>query len=341
MPARPPLAAVRSLAEAGRLREAAAVLVEAARAGDGEALLELAHWRVYGDIVRRDLAAARALFRRAAGAEVEQGALLHAAFLANGSGGPPDWPAAVAALERVAQASAQARAQLALLAAMDLDGEGYPTSRPAAEPVSAAPDARIARGLLSGAECAWLAERARPYLQPSVVVDPATGRMIPNPVRISDGAAFGVLQEDVVVSAINRRIAALTGTGYAAGEPLQLLRYGPGGEYKAHLDALPGNANQRVATVIVYLNAGYEGGETLFCRTGLAIRGAPGDALLFRNVRPDGAPDPLTLHAGLPLRRGEKLIATRWIRAAPFAFPPPEPATGAAFDGAELDGAQS
>jgi len=336
MAASAPLAAVRSLLEAGRARDAAAALVDAARAGNGEALLELAHWRVYGDIVRRDLAAARALFRRAADAGVDQAALLHAAFLANGSGGPPDWPGAIAALDRIAAASAEARAQLALLARMDLDGDGYPLSPPASEPLSTAPSAQVARGLLSADECAWLAERARPYLQPSVVVDPATGRMVPNPVRISDGAAFGVLQEDVVVSAINRRIAALTGSGYAAGEPLQLLRYGPGGEYKAHLDALPGNGNQRVATAIVYLNGGYEGGETLFCRTGLAFRGAPGDALLFRNVRADGTLDPLTLHAGLPLRRGEKLIATRWIRAAPFTYPPPEPATGTAFDGAEF-----
>ena len=49
------------------------------------------------------------------------------------------------------------------------------------------------------------------------------------------------------------------------------------------------------------------------------------DALLFRNVTQDGAADPMAQHAGLPVTRGVKLIASRWIRARPFAFPPPSP----------------
>ena len=140
--------------------------------------------------------------------------------------------------------------------------------------------------------------------------------------------------EDPVVAALNRRIAALSGTPYANGEPLQLLRYRPGAEYKPHLDALPpGSGNQRILTVIVYLSDAYEGGETQFPRTGLTIRGRAGDALMFANVLPDGTPDPLSVHAGLPVRRGEKTIATRWIREEVFTYPAPVPATGSRFDG--------
>ena len=40
----------------------------------------------------------------------------------------------------------------------------------------------------------------------------------------------------------------------------------------------------------------------------------PGAALAFRNVLADGTTDEDSLHAGLPVRRGEKWIATLWIR---------------------------
>lgn len=66
--------------------------------------------------------------------------------------------------------------------------------------------------------------------------------------------------------------------------------------------------------MIVWLNDGYEGGETLFQTPGLKVTGRRGDALLFRNTGPDGRPDRSAGHAGLPVTAGEKLIASRWIR---------------------------
>jgi prolyl 4-hydroxylase len=187
------------------------------------------------------------------------------------------------------------------------------------------PQVTVFENFVTDAERTYLKTKLAAALTPSVVVDPSTGRMVPHPIRSSDGAAFGVFDEDMVVHAINRRIAAASGTRAAAGEPLQMLRYRPGGEYRAHSDALPGEGNQRLLTMIVYLSDGYSGGETHFPRTGLTFPGRAGDALLFRNVTDDGRPDPLTLHAGLPVTRGEKLIATRWIRKDVFTYPPPQP----------------
>jgi prolyl 4-hydroxylase len=73
--------------------------------------------------------------------------------------------------------------------------------------------------------------------------------------------------------------------------------------------------------MIVWLNQDYDGGETMFMKTGTKLRGRTGDALLFRNALADGARDPDAAHAGLPVTRGEKLIASRWIRARPFEMP--------------------
>jgi prolyl 4-hydroxylase len=196
-----------------------------------------------------------------------------------------------------------------------------PGPPPAGEVLSDAPRVTLFRHLFTAAECRYLIEAATPMLEPAVVVDAATGRQRPDPVRISDGVGFTLPLENPAVHALNRRIAAASGTGVGQGEPLQVLRYRPGGEYKPHFDAIPGFVNQRILTMIVWLNEDYEGGETMFIKTGMKAKGRAGDALLFRNALPDGTRDPDAAHAGLPVTRGEKLIASRWIRAQPFEPP--------------------
>lgn len=334
MLARPPLEQVKAMLDAGRAGDAARLLANAARQGNVSALMELAQWCIAGVIIPRDLARARDLLRRAGEAGHEAAALLYASFLASETGGDADWPGAVAALRALASRSPRARAQLDLIGPMDLDQHGRPAHAQSTERLSDTPCVLVCRSFATGDECRHLIDAGAPFLQPAVVVDPASGRMVPHPVRRSDGAMFGVHIEDLIVSAINRRIAALSSTEYRQGEPLQLLRYGRGGEYRAHMDALPSEPNQRILTVILYLNDNYRGGETQFLRTGLTFRGKTGDALVFRNVTSDGRADPMSLHAGAPVTNGTKLIATRWIRQAPFSYPPPRPILSAIPGGA-------
>jgi prolyl 4-hydroxylase len=317
---------VQKLLDERRFAEAAPLLIRAAGAGEPAAEAALAQWRIAGTIVRRDLAEARRLLDSAGRTGDTESALLHAYFLAAGVGGADDWPSALAVLAELAPRNARAAEQLRLLGAMELDSNGFPGRPPPVQPLSTAPRAAACEGFMTAAECAYLCKALKPALQPSMVVDPATGAMVPHPVRSSDAATFGVFAEDLVVNALNRRIAAVSGTRLEQGEPLQLLRYRPGGEYKPHMDALPADPNQRVLTALVYLSDDYEGGETSFPRTGLSYRGGTGDALIFRNATADGRPDPLTLHAGLPVTKGTKYLASRWIRAQRFTYPPPKPA---------------
>jgi prolyl 4-hydroxylase len=316
---------VKALVAEQRVAEAAPLLIRAADGGDVPAQAMLAQWRIAGNIIRRDLAEARRLLDSAGAKGDPESGLLHAYFLAAGVGGQDDWPGAMARLSALAPRNARAAAQLRLLEAMKLDANGFPERPPPVRPLSTEPRAAACEGFMTEAECAWLRDSGEPALQPSAVVDPRTGRMVPHPVRSSDAATFGVHSEDLVVNALNRRIAAVTGTRPEQGEPLQLLRYRPGGEYKPHMDALPAEPNQRILTALVYLSENYEGGETSFPGAGLSYRGRTGDALIFRNVRSDGSADPLTLHAGLPVRSGTKYLGSRWIRAARFTYPPPKP----------------
>jgi len=316
---------VDALTAAGRVRDAFDLLTGPGAATDAAALLCLADWRLSGRFVHRNLATARNLFGHAARLGSVDALAAYTAFVAGGVGGPADWPLACKLLDSLAEVDPEIDEEVALIGAMDLTPDGGPVRLPDEEVLNEDPRISCRRGLFSVAECAFLIARARPRLGPSTIVHPETGRQVPDPVRTSDAMAFPFVDESPAVHALNRRIAAATGTAAAQGEPLHILRYGPGQLYKSHVDALTGAQNQRILTVLVYLNDDYAGGETRFDRAKLDFRGAPGDALIFRNVDAAGAADLRTQHTGLPVESGEKLLASRWIRERPFLLPPPRP----------------
>ena len=309
---------VTDLVANGRAREALAVLERLAGEGDAGALLMLAKWYRAGRPVPRDLSRARDLYRRAGEVGALEGASAHIAFTAMGVGGPRDWPGALALLQRLAEKEPSAARQLALVETMALTPEGDPEAVPEAEPLSESPYIARFPGLFSAAECRYLAEAAAPVFVAARTIDEKTGNQFLNPIRTSETAGFPWMAENPAIHALNRRIAAISGTDAMQGEPLQVLRYSVGQEYKPHFDAVPGMDNQRVLTVLVYLNEDFEGGETRFLDLDLTIRARAGDALLFSNVGEDGRPNPRTMHAGLPVTRGAKLLASRWIRERPL-----------------------
>ena len=306
------------LAGRQRAREAVALLDEGGRAGDADCWIELACWYLTGDIVPRDLAISRECFRRAGEAGHRHARLIYISLVANGTGGQADWRAALDLLKDLSAIDEDVARQLALLDKMDLDERGQPRSIGQPERLSSAPDVLLFKSLFNPEECQYLIDQAMPLFKPSVVVDPASGQMRPHPVRTSHNAAFPWTDETPMIHAINQRLAAASGTPASNGEPIQILRYKPGQEYRPHHDALPNTDNQRIMTMLVYLNDAYEGGETVFLKTGLRVKGAIGDAVLFRNADSDGRPDPDAQHAGLPVKAGLKLIASRWIHEKRF-----------------------
>lgn len=320
-----PSARAEELAGQGQIAEAFHLLEKATAAGDGLAALTLADWRMAGAVIRRDLGEARRLYGLAAKFGVAEAAPLHVAMLANGAGGSGRrWAEALALL---AAGDVGQRRQSALIAAMAIDAEGDPLAVPEREVLHNSPRIERLPGFISVDECSYLIDIAQPRLAPAVVVDPRTGQQMRDPVRSALSAAFPFVAEDPVLHAINRRIAAATTTSWEQGEPLQVLSYQPGQEYKLHSDALPFGGNQRTLTLLVALSGGFTGGATAFPRLGLEWTGQPGDALFFTNTDSAGQPLAAMWHAGLPVTAGRKLLLSKWIRAEPLDLrgPPGRP----------------
>ncbi|NIJ31361.1 prolyl 4-hydroxylase [Sphingomonas insulae] len=309
-----PVQHARQIARAGHGPAAVALLEDAGRRGNSTAFAELAAWLLRGDIIPRDVSRARSTLRQAVEIGHVDAALLEVALTANGTGAPADWRGAFSLLAVAARNDPVAAQQLALVRAMKLDDAGYPSTAFDIEVLSAEPYIAVCRGALSAQESLHLAAIANPLLEPSVVVDPVTRRPVAHPVRSSFNATIGPAQETLPIAAFSRRLEVLTNTPLGNGEPLQILRYTVGQEYKLHSDAIPGEPNQRTVTAITYMNDGYDGGETYFPSQQIVVTPRAGDILIFHNTTADGVADPRSRHAGLPVTKGVKWIATKWLR---------------------------
>ena len=179
--------------------------------------------------------------------------------------------------------------------------------------------------LLSADECDGLMALAQPRLARSETVKNETGGSEVHAARTSDGMFFE-RGEKPLIARIEARIAELLCWPVSHGEGLQILRYRPGAEYRAHFDYFdpqhPGTprilerGGQRVGTLVIYLNTPEGGGGTTFPDAGLEVAPLCGNAVFFSYDRPHASTK--TLHAGAPVTAGEKWVATKWLREGIF-----------------------
>jgi prolyl 4-hydroxylase len=176
---------------------------------------------------------------------------------------------------------------------------------------------------LPSAACRLLCERARPLLTPALVYNARSGAREQDSTRNNSAAHLGprtlctLLVEWRLLKHVDPDLPL------ARAEEVSVLHYAIGQQYHAHRDYLhpaqvdqfpPHGPGQRIRTAFAYLNQPLAGGETDFPTLGLRIEPKPGRVVVFDNVDAHGVPDPSTLHAALPVLRGEKWLATLWLR---------------------------
>ena len=291
---------------------AAGAMIKLAEAGDADAQYKASELCLRGMAGPVDLTQAYRWMAKAAAQgqiEAQRGA---AYFTAAGVGCPANPAKARSLLEEVSLDDRFVAVQFAFLDHVQCNQRLATAER---RLISADPHIELIVGLLSAAECRYLILLANPWLEPAMIYA-ATGEGMRDPHRDSDNMVIAPMTEDLVVQAINRCIAAASGTDMTWGEPLHILRYAPGQQYRPHHDAHAYSPveKRRIATALLYLNDVYEGGETHFPELNIKVRGGVGDLLIFHNLDADKLPDMRMTHAGLPITSGEKWLATRWIR---------------------------
>jgi prolyl 4-hydroxylase len=180
----------------------------------------------------------------------------------------------------------------------------------------------LKRDFLDAALCAAVMERIDANRRPSTVSD------------YNGDAAFRTSETcdlsaaDPIVAAVEQRITAFTGLDPAHGEPIQGQRYAAGQEFKAHTDYFDPQgedfarycsiAGNRTWTVMIYLNEPEAGGATRFKAVDKIVQPETGKLLAWNNRRPDGSPNPATIHHGMKVRAGTKYVITKWFRERPW-----------------------
>lgn len=286
-----------------------------AKQGDPYALMQMGEFLLIGKWIRRDPERGFKFISRAAKAGLIEAQRSEIYLTARGVGRKANPRLALNKLSQLAETDRFAAVQRQLL---DHAESRQRLADIEPEIISEDPSIRVWRGLFSQAEYGYLRRIGEPKLEPAMVVDPATGSGRLDPIRKSDTCSFTLIYEDLLVQEILRTIAEATDTAPDQGEPLSVLRYPVGGEYRKHYDAYGGDwkGTQRLYTALIWLNDDYEGGETHFPRLDLKVRGQAGDMLVFANLLPDRTRDDRMEHAGLPVTRGEKWLASRWITVA-------------------------
>ena len=311
-----PSAAFQSLTQRLDRRDASAAsaMMALAEAGDVDAQYKASEVALRGLAGPVDLEQAHRWMAKAAVQGHVEARRAEAYFNAAGTGCHTDPARARSMLEAIAADDRFVAVQLAFFNHVQCDKRLATAER---RLISADPHIELILGLFSAAECRYLQLLADPWLEPAMIYA-ASGEGVRDPHRDSDNMVIAPMAEDLVVQVINRCIAAASRTDVTWGEPLHILRYGPGQQYRPHHDAHAFSPveKRRIATALLYLNDAYEGGETHFPEVGIKVRGGIGDLLIFHNLDADMMPDIRMTHAGLPITSGEKWLATRWIRGA-------------------------
>jgi hypothetical protein len=174
--------------------------------------------------------------------------------------------------------------------------------------------------LFSKQECHRLTVLARPFLKRSAIHNALySSSLIVSGRRTSQSCSLS----NEITTKIQAIAQTLTGFPLEHMEYTEVIKYNQGQMFDFHYDAEPTNKQipswSRVATIMVYLNDNFDGGETEFKEINARIRPEQGKVVLFWSVV-DGTLIPESLHRGCLISKGTKWLANQWVHSVPMPY---------------------
>lgn len=193
-----------------------------------------------------------------------------------------------------------------------------PATPPSFVERASSPRVLCAADFISDEENILLLASTEPLMKSTAEIRDASNHL---EVDAFDGAC-AVLSANLtppVVRHVMRRFSQAASVPEHQFEPASVLRYGPGDEYSPHVDffdarrvaeheAAGDHGGQRMITALIYLIEPEAGGQTHYPHAELTVACQRNTALMHFNAHADGTPDPLSLHASLPIEQGEKWL---------------------------------
>ena len=306
---------------------------------DLAALTDLATRSLIGQGVPRDPEDGMRRLRAAVEAGGGEAATRLAALSGVGAWTPQSWDDALDWLERGAiLGSRSARGQLSILARScsqpppdDTDWSSLRRgvdlspwfTTPDRTVLCKSPKVRGSGRFVAPAVCDWLIKSVRGRVRPAKMYHADSKVEVFDPHRTCGDFEFDIFSADLILALLRARISAATGLPIAVMEPPRIFHYTQGQEIKPHYDRCNDGfggygadgvyQGDRIVTFLLYLNDDFDGGDLDFPKVGRRFKGRTGDAVYFAHVEVAGKPDPNSLHAGLPIGRGEKYVLSQWI----------------------------
>ena len=175
-------------------------------------------------------------------------------------------------------------------------------------------------------ECNHIIKIAKPLLTDSLVAGNTKGYTSPG--RVSSNCWIPH-NETPIIKNICDKICYMTCNSLENAEKMQVIYYPEGGKYNPHYDAWSHDnsekqkrnmkfGGQRLITALVYLNDVEEGGETHFPNKNIKIKAQQGCMVVFKScIGNSHIRDNNSLHAGMPVLKGEKWAFNLWFREKP------------------------
>ena len=175
-------------------------------------------------------------------------------------------------------------------------------------------------------ECEHIISLAEPLIEPSSVCGISEDGSHAQSQYVDGRTSrhtFIKQDHDEIIKSICLKICKFANIHPGTTEPLQVVKYDVGQEYKPHWDSWDlekerpwiGQSGQRSLTALLYLNDVEEGGYTIFPKLDIEIDPRPGRIVFFQNIWL-GSPHrhDQSLHGGAPVMAGTKWIANLWFR---------------------------
>lgn len=163
-------------------------------------------------------------------------------------------------------------------------------------------------------ECETIINQAKPHMGRAQVGSFETTKVS----KIRTGSSYFLRYTDnMELFQIFKKMSMLVNKPGRNFDPyFQVIHYGPTEYYNVHTDPSPARNNRegikhRKFTMLSYLSDVDEGGETEFPKLKIKVKAKKGRLVYFNNYNKEGI-EPLSLHCGLPIKKGEKWAFNLW-----------------------------